>query len=265
MDTILIFGKTGLLGNCLYNYLKNIYNVYAIDRNEFEINNDLNKDKLKDFILNYNPDLIINCIGITNKFNYDQDFFNLINSEFPKILSEISEELGIKFIYPSTDCVFNGKLIYPKTYNEDDIPNAEDFYGKSKILAEQNIKYGSIIRCSIIGFDDIHKRGLIEWVKNSKNEINGYENHYWNGITALEYAKVIEQIIDKNLFWNGIKHIVPNYQITKYELVNLIIKTYNYDIKVNKVKENNNNKLLSTKYNMNIEINNLETQLKQLL
>ena len=53
----------------------------------------------------------------------------------------------------------------------------------------------TIIRISIIGEEVNNKRSLLEWVKsNSGKEINGYENHYWNGVTCLQLAKIVNEI-----------------------------------------------------------------------
>ena len=47
--------------------------------------------------------------------------------------------------------------------------------------------------------DTIDKKdinSLIEWLKTNKNgTINGYENHFWNGVTCLTLANIIENII----------------------------------------------------------------------
>ena len=62
-----------------------------------------------------------------------------------------------------------------------------------------------IIRTSIIGQEETHKKSLLEWILlNKDKEINGYVNHLWNGVTCLTLANIIQNIIHDKLFWKGI-------------------------------------------------------------
>ena len=74
---------------------------------------------------------------------------------------------------------------------------------------------------------------MIEWVKSNRDkEILGYTNHFWNGITCLQFAKVCEYMIDNNIFWSGVKHVISPNSISKYNLVRLLSEIYNLNIKV---------------------------------
>jgi dTDP-4-dehydrorhamnose reductase len=123
--------------------------------------------------------------------------------------------------------VFSGK---DGDYVEDSPHDCLDFYGKSKSLGEPN--NCMTIRTSIIG-PEIHKNAsLVEWVRSQEgNDIKGFTNHYWNGITTKQYASTCSQIIDNDLYELGLFHVFSN-KLNKYELVKLIIEKYGLNIKI---------------------------------
>lgn len=231
--TIILFGSTGMLGRYVLNILQNNYKVICINRYDFDITNDnwskLNKILIKNLV---NNDIIINCAGIIpQKYNNDDyKTYIRVNTLFPHKLNEISLQNNYKFIHITTDCVFDG---LKGDYTIEDTHNSNNIYGISKSLGEP--EEATIIRTSIIGEELIGKKSLIEWIKSNKNTtINGYTNHYWNGVTCLELANYIKNIIDNNNFWIGIRHIFSPDIVTKYDLCNYINDIYELNINIEK-------------------------------
>jgi dTDP-4-dehydrorhamnose reductase len=64
---------------------------------------------------------------------------------------------------------------------------------------------------------------FFEWVRQQpvRAQINGYNNHFWNGLSSLAFGKVVSGIIKEDLFKSGVQHLVPSNQVTKDELVRL--------------------------------------------
>ncbi len=131
------------------------------------------------------------------------------------------------------------------------------------------MKYAKhIMRTSFIG----QYSGLLKWLlENKGNKIQGYDNCIWNGVTTLELAKYIKNIISNNSFWDGVRHLHSPEKISKYNLCKLISKIYSLNIivektltdsiegqKVNRVLDRS----LTTKYDLNIKP--LEIQLNEL-
>jgi dTDP-4-dehydrorhamnose reductase len=270
MSKILILGKNGMLGNYLMTFFtKEKYDVYGFDRSDFDILNITNQE-LFNILEKYNDInkqiILINAIGLVSQTNEkNANKYILINSIFPNVLSNICNHFNWKFIHPSTDCVFNGKI---GNYNENDVCDETNIYGQSKILGEP--KWGTTIRVSIIGEELTHKYSLLEWFKKNKNtHIKGYTNHYWNGITCLQYAKIIKKIIDYNLFWNGIRHLYSPKVVTKYDIGVIINDSYNLGINIEKFETINKcDKTLTTLYkniNDNFNIPTLDIQIKELV
>ena len=229
--TILLFGSSGMLGRYVYYNLKNDYNVICIKRDKFDIEND--KWSNLDFLICNNlkeNNIIINCAGIIpQKYKNDNiKTYIRVNSLFPHKLNEISKKYKCNFIHITTDCVFDGSK---GNYSINDNHTASDIYGISKSQGEP--EDATIIRTSIIGEELYGKKSLIEWVKcNINKNINGFTNHYWNGVTCFTLSKIIKKIIDENIFWKGVKHIHSPNIVTKYDLCCYINEIYNLNIKI---------------------------------
>jgi dTDP-4-dehydrorhamnose reductase len=163
-------------------------------------------------------------------------------------------------IQPTTDCVFSG---YKGNYVESDFHDEKGVYGITKSLGE-NLNC-TIIRTSIIGEELNNKYSFLEWVKNSKGAIQGYVNHLWNGISCLEYAKIICNMIQNDLFWIGVRHIYSPEAKSKYDLCCIIKEVYSLPIDIIKTKEGNLiDKTLGTNYPLLFEIPSLEKQIFEL-
>jgi dTDP-4-dehydrorhamnose reductase len=246
MKTIILFGSTGMLGRYIYSYfLKMIssdkldWNIICINRNEYNVLNDnfqnVQKSKLKTILCNNmdknNNDefTVINAIGLIPQTKNENvgDYFK-INTSFPHALDKLSIILNYKLIHITTDCVYNGSI---GDYNELSETTETNCYGVSKSLGDA-LQYACIIRTSIIGEQDPQctYKSLLDWVKmNDNNTISGYNNHIWNGMTCLKLSQIIFNIIKYKLYWNGIRHFFSN-TVTKYELIQMIIKAYNLNI-----------------------------------
>jgi len=242
---IIVLGSKGMLGRQVVDFfLRKNQEVITID-------NYLNKNNIIRIInkLNrFNSSIIINCVGKIKqkKSSFEEIFFS--NALLPYHLSLHLDRKHL-LIHPSTDCVFDGqiKYFYPKKFKK----NAKDTYGISKSLAELFLKKRNntlIIRVSIIGFS-LKGKDLFSWLYNSKaKKIYGYTNHYWNGITTLEWCKIVEKIIKKNNFSYKCKIIqlgtIKKY--SKYNIVLLVKKKFNLNYKIKKKKVDYINRCLKS-------------------
>lgn len=227
--TIFVFGSNGMLGNYVYSYFKTDakHPVIGLTRKDIDLS-DITSFRLLDDKFK-SGDVVINCVGIINQRNDAKDIdFIIVNSVFPHYLHEVCKKVGARLIHISTDCVFSGSS---GDYHENSTHDATEVYGRTKSLGEP--VNGTIIRTSIIGEELDNFYSLLEWVKNNKGkEILGYTNHFWNGITCLQFVKICEYMIDNNIFWKGVRHITSPHKLSKYNLVKLISDVYNLNITV---------------------------------
>ena len=263
---ILILGSSGMLGKYVHSFFsKNCENVLTANRSDFEVNVNTNSDSVKKLLQKFNiseDDIVINCIGLIKPQvdKYGTTLSIIVNSLFPNLLSNECQNIKAKMIHITTDCVFSGKK---GSYIENDIHDVSDIYGRTKSLGEPS--NCTVIRTSIIGEEVNQKRSLVEWVKSNTNkEINGFEDHFWNGLTCLQVAKVIDQIIKENKFWIGTRHIYSD-KVDKYELVSFINEIYQLNIKINKIKSGSFcDRSLSTVHDNDFNIPNLRQQIQEM-
>lgn len=267
INKIIVFGSNGMLGNYIKQYFsKKEVELICITRNEFEISSS-NISNLEPFLHGFNINehtCVINCNGLIPQRidRKDNSEYYIINSVFPLYLSRVCDKYNSKLICPTTDCVFSGKA---GKYNETDFHDEVNAYGISKSLGEP--ANATIIRTSIIGEEINNKKSFLEFVKNSSGEINGWDNHYWNGITCLEYCKIIDKIITENLFWSGVRHIYSPEIKSKYEMACIIKEVYNIPITIKKIQASTViDKTLVSNYKTNelFGIKSLEEQIYEL-
>lgn len=262
---ILVLGKTGMLGNVVYNYFKDLNeDVIGTSRDKEDIYYDAyeNQEGIVDIIEKYKPNVIINCIGILNKEAEDNKCLAIkVNSLLPHYIDSLSDKYNFKLIHISTDCVFEGTK---GNYTETDIADATSFYGRSKAMGEIVNNKNVTLRTSIIGPDNNKEGiGLFEWFINQEGEVNGYKNVLWTGVTTIELAKVIETVIKNNIV--GLQHVVNNKIISKYDLLKLISTVFNKEIKINEEVNNKSAKtLIRTNKSFDYEIPSYEKMIKEM-
>jgi len=233
---VLVLGAEGMLGSAMVKELSS-FDLIAPSRSEYEA-----PDSIDQFMLT-EGDIVINCIGIIPQKNKSADLQQKVNGDFPHLLATRKD---LYFIQIATDCVFNGELGH---YNEDSPRDATDSYGLSKKRGEVLAANWLNLRCSIIGANG--KGSLLDWVKNQPENavINGFVNHYWNGVTTEAFARVVAGIIKQDYLMAGTQHLVPADWVSKYDLVKMIANRLGRDdIEVMPTITNMIDRRLSTKY-----------------
>jgi len=166
-----------------------------------------------------------------------------VNALFPHKLAQC----GAKIIQIATDCVYDG---VKGNYVETDKHNALDVYGKTKSLGEVSSQNFLNLRCSIIGPEKKNKISLLEWfINQSANaQVNGFQNHQWNGITTFAFAKICRGIIENELWFHGLQHIIPANAMNKSDMLKVFADVFSRkDIKINEINaEESINRTINT-------------------
>ena len=152
---------------------------------------------------------MINCIGVIKQLKEASDAILSIslNSVLPHKIAELCSSMSARLIHPSTDCVFTGNK---GMYTEEDPMDAEDLYGKSKILGEVSRPGNLTIRTSIFGRDFLKQIAFLEWfLSNRGGRVNGYMNAIFSGFPTQILAIIIADIIRDYPNLSGIYHISP--------------------------------------------------------
>jgi len=260
---IVVLGKNGMLGRYVYTYFKSVgYDTIGVSRKDVSIA-EVDKLVLTDFFTSLElseDDVVINCIGVIKPRVDELGVLNAINinSVLPHVLEEILLEMKINLIHPTTDCVYDG---LQGQYDEDHPHNVTDIYGRTKSLGEP--ENSTVIRTSIIGEEVNQGRSLVEWIKSSKNKtVNGFVNHQWNGVTCLEFAKICREIIEGDLYWEGVRHVFSPTSVNKLELTGLISEIYELNMTITPFETPQKcDRSMVTKFDdTDVEVSDLRTQ-----
>ena len=222
MNRVSVIGSNGMLGYAVTEYFTSRgYEVNSISRKEFDIAKDP-FSKLEHHILE--SDIVINCAGVIKPQiakNTIEDVLK-VNAIFPRNLASFCKQMNIKCFHVTTDCVYTGSK---GEYTEEDIFDADDVYGLSKNAGEP--LNCMTLRTSIIGEERGQCRSLIEWAKSQQGKnVNGFVNHYWNGVTTVHLAEVIEKILDNEIYTEGIFHLHSPNSVSKKELLEQLDEVY---------------------------------------
>lgn len=229
---ILILGGDGMLGHQLLDSWQGRHAVAVTLRqtlthyanyNRFNLENSFANVDVRDFsklaqlVEKYRPDAVINAVGIIKQRDDAADAVQSIeiNALLPHKIAVLCERIGARFVQISTDCVFSGSR---GMYCEDDIPDAKDLYGRSKLLGEVSSKGAITLRSSIIGLELSRKKSLIEWFLAQQGTIRGFRRAIYSGVTTLEMARVIEYVLMQQPNLSGVWQ-VASQPINKYELL----------------------------------------------
>lgn len=189
-----------------------------------------NPDELHRLFAQVRPTWVINCIGLVKQLADAQDPLIAlpVNAMLPHRLSAICGLVGARLIHISTDCVFSGR---GGNYREVDAADAEDVYGRSKLMGEVVAPHALTLRTSIIGpeLDSCH--GLLAWFLSQKQAVKGYRRARFSGLSTLELAKLIERHVLPNPELSGLYHVASS-SISKYELLGLLAKVYGHAIEI---------------------------------
>jgi len=212
------------------------------------------------------PEVVINCIGIVKQLPAANDPLSAIaiNALFPHQLSKLCRQKNIHLIHMSTDCVFSGNR---GNYTEHDPSDADDLYGKTKFLGEVNYSGCLTIRTSIIGRELDTNHGLIEWFLSQEGKtVSGYKKAIFSGLTTQALSVIIGKIIEDFPEIHGIRQIASE-PVSKYDLLNLVKKTYNLSITIEPDETVKNNRTLNAdtfKKETNIKIPSWEYMIDQM-
>lgn len=222
MSNTLITGAGGMIGSYIDFGVKT-------DRESLDI---ANIDEVLAVFQKYKPNAVIHLAAETNMEICEKDPFHAydINVVGTYNIAKVAKLIGAKIIYVSTDAVFDGVKKTP--YFENDEPNPQNVYGRSKYFGELIIQgLGGdylIARTSWIfgGGPEKDKKFVAKIISQLKDnnikEIKAINDVYSAPTFAGDFVDAL-----KNLILNGEKGIfhVVNYGIvSRYDVAKELIK-----------------------------------------
>jgi len=135
---ILITGANGFFASRFYEYYKNKYDIIPLTKKQLDVTNEKNTVEI---IKECNPDIVIHTAAMTATKDCEDNpsISEYVNITGSKNVAKGCSVIGAKMIFLSTEQVYNGNK-NPGPYYEEDCPNPNTQYGKTKLEAETEIK-----------------------------------------------------------------------------------------------------------------------------
>jgi dTDP-4-dehydrorhamnose reductase len=196
---ILLFGKSGQLGQELLRSLPLIGEVFAPGRSVVDV---ASEAAVRDVIRTTSPEIIVNASAYTavDEAEKNHDLAFQVNARAPGLMAREAARLNIGLIHFSTDYVFDGAKQQP--YREPDEPHPLNVYGQSKLEGEQAIaKAGAahlVFRTSwvyrLLGSHACFPKKLISWAK-TKPDLRVVDDQIGTPTWARDLAQALVLLI----------------------------------------------------------------------
>ena len=240
---ILVTGKNGQVGHELMRTLKPLGDVVGVDVKECDFRQsaaiELMLQKIK-------PDIIVNPAAYTevDKAESEPTTAHAINAQAPKILARYASRENIPMIHFSTDYVFDGKK--EGAYNEEDEPNPQSVYGKTKWLGEEAVRKmvakHIILRTSwVFGSHGVNFLKTMLKLSKQRDKLSVVADQYGSPtsarVLAESVAEIIKQLSEPGSYRKyGTYHLVCKGHTSWHGYAQLVVETaakIDSDIKIN--------------------------------
>jgi dTDP-4-dehydrorhamnose reductase len=239
---LLITGASGLYGSKLAQLALNKQNqVYAVYNQHstssgIPIQLDISdKAKIETEFQKVKPDVVVHAASITDvdKCELNRELAWQTNVEGTNNIAQAAKTTRTFLLYISTDYVFDGEK---GNYTETDLASPINYYGYTKLKAEEHIKKANaeycIARTSVI-YGATPAAGKINfalWLLNklkNKEQTKVYTDQ-WNSPTLnTNLAEMTLEIAERKL--TGLYHLSGATRISRYDFAVDFAKTFNLD------------------------------------
>lgn len=241
MVKILVTGSNGQLGNEIRSIAGNYphFSFMFTDLEELDVTD---AEQVEHFIVEYEPDVIINCAAYTavDHAEDEPEKAMWLNRDAVSNLACTADKYDIFMVHLSTDFVFDGMKGSP--YLEDDITSPVSVYGLSKLDGEEAmmscLQKGLIIRTSWL-YSSFGKNFVKTIIRKAKEtgELKVVNDQVGSPTYARDLARVILGILPASMSSNqfGLYHYANEGSCSWFEFAKEITGLAGIECKINPV------------------------------
>lgn len=242
-STLCITGGSGFLGWNLARQAAESYDVSFTygqhpltipDCQEYHL--DLHDhQQIEDVIEEIAPDIIIHTAALANADLCEtrRSVAHDVNVAATEQIAQCAEELGCRFVYISTDLVFDGQQ---GNYAEHDQPRPLNYYAKSKLMGEHAVKAASsnylIIRVSLMYGDGNGIHGsFLDWMHQTlqaAKPLSLFTDQYRTPLCVHDAVRALLEIMECPLK-NESFHLGGAQRMNRYEFGQIFAHIFGYD------------------------------------
>lgn len=167
------------------------------------------------------PNLVIHTVGLTNIETCEKNpqLAEYINVKLASNIATVSKNLDIKFVFISTDQLFEGKA---SMYNEMETVVPLNIYGSTKAKAEKEVldihQEAMIIRTNFYGWGTTYRHSFSDFIYyqlKNKQPVELFFDVFYTPILIEKLVEIIEKLVALNCY--GIFNIVSEDRISKFD------------------------------------------------
>jgi dTDP-4-dehydrorhamnose reductase len=246
---VLVTGACGVLGRVVVGYiaygqlsLPRVRRVVATSLHhslsapgvEFYYCN-LVDDSSREFLLqSVKPDAIIHTAAATDVDwceNHPEES-RRINTDVPEALARWAAKQGSRFLFISTDLIFDGKK---GMYTEADIPLPQSIYGFTKREAEERVletnPQACVVRLALLyGWGDANHRCFTDWILQNVSQgksVNLFTDQFRSPVYAGNAAEALWELLHSNI--TGLLHWGGPERVDRYSFGLAMAEVFGFD------------------------------------
>ncbi|RMF57442.1 MAG: SDR family oxidoreductase [Calditrichaeota bacterium] len=181
----------------------------------------------------FHPDVIIHTAAMASldECETHPDEANLVNDLTSRRLADLAQELNARFIYISTDQIYDGYFGY---YTESDEPNPMNVYGKTKYESEKYIlahhENAVVARCALFYGTSLNGRpSFTEQMINSlksRKPVKLFQDEFRSPILVDNLAEIVWELVFSD--FHGIINIGGAQKVSRYEFGDIACSLLGY-------------------------------------
>jgi dTDP-4-dehydrorhamnose reductase len=237
----LILGASGLVGgNCLHHFSQMGWNClgthFRFETSNTQFFNTLDLlDPNNADVDGFKPELIVHCGALTwvdyceenESESYQKTVVSTINA------LKLASKHNAKFVYLSTDYVFDGKKGF---YKEEDRVNPLGVYAKHKLEAENIMRKETndylICRITNVYGDEIRGKNFIarlseNMLKGEAMELKMPHDQYATPVNASDVARAIHKLVSNSK--SGIYHLASTDYLNRVQLAERVAHYFGHE------------------------------------
>lgn len=233
---ILVTGYSGQLGyDVVLEGKKRGFDMIGVGHKELDITQE---EQVRNYIHTVKPDVVIHCAAYTAVDNAEdnKDVCFDVNVNGTKYLAASAKSVAAKFIYISTDYVFEGTGTEP--FTEEDAANPVGYYGITKYEGEKAVqslldKY-FIIRISwVFGINGNNFIKTMLRLAETRKELNVVGDQYGSPTYTFDLAKLLLDMAETEKY--GVYHASNEGFTTWADFAKEIFQVAGKAVKVNSI------------------------------
>jgi dTDP-4-dehydrorhamnose reductase len=238
MKRVLLVGGSGMLGSNIVvsNPAFELYPTYLRNRiahpraSQLDISD---RDSVLKRVEAIQPEVIVHAGGMTKPTACEKEpaLAHRVNVEGTAHLVEAARGVGARFIFLSSDLVFDGSA---ERYDENSPTRPLSVYGQTKVGGEELVRTGSddfvIVRTTVMyGWSSRYTESMAEWVLRglrARRDLNMYHDQYRQFILINDLVAAIFELIEIDEPLNETILVAGPELLSRYDFAKKLAKTF---------------------------------------